>query len=36
MDEYINNVDKNFKLCIKLENLLSIFYYVSISLDTAF
>lgn len=28
MDEYINNVDKNFKLCIKLENLLS--YYVSI------
>ena len=30
MDEYINNVDKNFKLCIKLENILSIFYYVSI------
>lgn len=30
MDEYINDVDKDFRLCIKLENLLSIFYYVSI------
>lgn len=30
MGEYINDVDKDFKLCIKLENLLSIFYYVSI------
>ncbi len=30
MDEYINDVDKDFRLCIKLENLLSIFYYVSV------
>lgn len=30
MDEYINDVDKYFRLCIKLENLLSIFYYVSV------
>ena len=30
MDEYINDVDKDFRLCIKLENLLSIFYYFSI------
>ena len=29
MDEYINDVDKDFRLCIKLENLLSILYYVS-------
>ena len=30
MDEYINDVDKDFRLCIKLEKLLSIFYYVSV------
>lgn len=30
MDEYINDVDKDFRLCTKLENLLSIFYYVSV------
>lgn len=30
MDEYINDVDKDFRLCIKLENLLSMFYYVSV------
>ena len=29
MDEYINDVDKDFRLCIKLEKLLSIFYYIS-------
>ena len=29
MEEYINDVDKDFRLCIKLEKLLSIFYYVS-------
>lgn len=30
MNKYVNDVDKDFKLCIKLENLLSKFYYVSV------
>lgn len=33
MDEYINDVDKDFRLCVKLEKLLSIFYYVSIAIS---
>ena len=28
MNKYVNDVDKDFQLCIKLENLLSKFYYV--------
>ena len=30
MNKYVNDVDKDFQLCIKLENLLSKFYYVSV------
>ncbi len=33
MEEYINDVDKDFKLCIKIEKLLSIIYYVSVILS---
>lgn len=33
MEKYVNDVDKDFKLCIKLEKILSIFYYVSIVLS---
>lgn len=33
MDEYINDVDKDFRLCIKLENLLIILYYVSVAIS---
>lgn len=32
-EEYINDVDKDFKLCIKLEKLLTIFYYLSVILS---
>ena len=35
MDKYINDVDKDFRLCIKSENLLSIFYYLSVAISLA-
>lgn len=33
MKDYINDVDKDFKLCIKLEKLLTMFYYFSVVLS---